>query len=91
MTDYSSAIRKGFKAKYRRLVKKDGLRRQRVIKKIKEIVLNPHAYKPLRNVMRGLRAVHIDPYVLIFSIDEKNKIIWFEDFEHHDRVYKTKK
>jgi len=60
-----------------------------IIKKIKEIRENPLRYKPLRYDMKRYRRVHImKSFVLIFKIDQKNKKIIFEDFDHHDRIYK---
>lgn len=38
--------------------------------------------------MHGARRVHIGKsYVLIFEIDEKQKIIRILDFNHHDVIY----
>jgi len=60
-----------------------------IIDKIKEIRENPLRYKPLRYDMKRYRRVHImKSFVLIFKIDQKNKKIIFEDFDHHDRIYK---
>jgi len=60
-----------------------------IIKKIKEIRENPLRYKPLRYDMKRYRRVHImKSFVLIFKIDQKNKKIIFEDFDHHDKIYK---
>jgi mRNA-degrading endonuclease RelE of RelBE toxin-antitoxin system len=38
--------------------------------------------------MKGLRRVHFGSYVLVFSIDEKNKTVVLEDFDHHDEIYR---
>lgn len=88
---YEPAYRDNYKRMMIKVAKKDRLMLERIKAKIKEIVKNPNLYKPLSNDMKKLRRVHFDPYVLIFSIDEENKIIWFEDFEHHDEVYKSRK
>jgi mRNA-degrading endonuclease RelE of RelBE toxin-antitoxin system len=29
-------------------------------------------------------------FVLIFKIDDENKIVKFEDFDHHDKIYKKR-
>ena len=35
------------------------------------------------------KRVHIDKhFVLIFSVDEENKIVALEDYDHHDKIYK---
>ena len=62
---------------------------ERVIKKIAEVAVNPHRYKNLRAPMQDRKRVHIDRrFVLIFSIDEKNKTIILIEFDHHDKAYK---
>lgn len=72
----------------KKLIRKDRGRFGRVMKKIKEILKEPHIYKPLSNEMAGMRRVHFDPYVLTFFIDEKTKTVVFADFDHHDKIYK---
>jgi YafQ family addiction module toxin component len=78
-----------FKRKMRKLRKKDRLRFDRVAKKIEEIMENPHVYKPLGNELAGRRRVHFDPFVLVFRIDEENKMVRFLDYDHHDKIYKN--
>jgi len=48
---------------------------------------NPHHYKPLRNVLKNKRRVHIGNFVLIFEILEEDKIVVFHTFKHHDEAY----
>ena len=62
--------------------------KKRLDKKIKEILENPYHYKPLRNVFKNKRRTHIGSFVLIFEIDEQNKLITFHSFQHHDNAYK---
>ena len=58
-------------------------------KKIKEILQSPYHYKNLRKPLQDLKRVHIEKsFVLTFSVDEENKLIIFEDFDHHDNIYK---
>jgi len=58
-------------------------------KKVQEIKINPHRYKNLRVPLSNLKRVHIDAhFVLTFSINEKNKTITLEDYEHHKMIYK---
>jgi YafQ family addiction module toxin component len=57
-------------------------------KKIKQILENPHHFKPLRGDMHGARRVHIDgSFVLTYEINEKEKIVRILDYDHHDRIY----
>jgi YafQ family addiction module toxin component len=60
---------------------------KRLKNKIEEIVENPYHYKPLRNVLRNRRRVHIGSYVLIFEINVGEKTIIFHTFSHHDQAY----
>jgi len=39
--------------------------------------------------MQHLKRVHIDKsFVLVFSVDESNKKVIIEEYDHHDRIYK---
>ena len=58
-------------------------------KKIDEIMLNPEHYKSLRHDLKGFRRVHIlKSFVLIFKVNVATKTVRFEDFDHHDNIYK---
>ncbi len=56
---------------------------------IEEILQNPHHYKPLRNNLKNKKRIQIGSYVLIFEINEEEKIITFLKFKHHDDVYEN--
>lgn len=59
-----------------------------ILKKMSEILENPHHYKPLQHDMKGMRRVHIDKsFVLVFEIVENENKVIFIDFEHHDNIY----
>jgi hypothetical protein len=50
------------------------------MKKIKEILNNPHHYKPLSNDLEGFyRVLNEKSFVLIFIIEENNAIVEFID------------
>ncbi len=73
-----------------KLSKKDKIRYEATLKKIQEIInaKDPNHYKNLSYDMKNFKSVHIDShFVLIFKVDEKNKIIKFEDLQHHDTAY----
>ncbi|GEM_PF-4604477 len=55
------------------LKKKDNSLYQRVIHKIIEISKNPELGKPLRNVLKGKRRVHVGSSVLVYMIDKKKR------------------
>ena len=85
---YKPGIESNLKKKLGKLFKKDRKRYAIVMKKIEEILQNPHHYKPLSHDMKQLRRVHIgSSFVLVFSIDENNGIVLFVDMNHHDKIY----
>ena len=71
----------------KKLSKKNRAELEAIAKKVSELVEDPHRFKPLSNVMAGIYRIHFGNFVLIFSIDEKRKIVVLEDYEHHDKVY----
>ena len=75
------------------LKKKDTTTYEALQKKILQIAssdnLSIQHYKNLRGALSDYHRVHIGSFVLIFRI-VKDTIV-FEEFEHHDTVYKTKK
>ena len=70
-----------------KLSKKDKLQFEILSKKIKEILEDPHKFKPLRGNMAGQRRVHIRHFVLTYEILENEKIVRLLDYEHHDKIY----
>lgn len=60
----------------------------RVEKKVGDILEDPCHYKPLRNILKNKRRVHIGSYVLIFEVSVEDKTVYFHSFKHHDKSYK---
>ena len=82
---YSEEITK----KLAKLKKKDAKHYQNVRKKMEWILEHPeHEYKFLGYEMKRVNRVHIGHFVLTFIIDHSNKVISFEDYNHHDKIYK---
>lgn len=81
-----------FSSEFQKVLKKISKKDKIVIKQIEDqilkIISNPTAGKPLRNVLKNYRRVHIGPFVLVYKITETE--IVFMDYDHHDRVYKKK-
>ena len=71
-----------------KLRKKDPVTFDRVDKKVKEIISHPEAFKNLSYDMSKLKRVQIGPFVMTFHIDHDAKVVWFDDFDHHDKVYR---
>jgi YafQ family addiction module toxin component len=85
---YTIAVRKHLDKKFLRFRKRNPSLLSAIDKKISEIASNPHHFKNLEAPKQHLKRVHIgDKFVLLFSVDETNKMVILEDFEHHDVVY----
>lgn len=74
-----------FDKKFEKYTKKDTALRERVIKKIKEIIENPEIGVPKCHELKGYRALHVDPFVIFYAIIGNNVVLAY--FEHHDKVY----
>jgi YafQ family addiction module toxin component len=85
---YSFEIKDELEKSLRKLAKRDNQLYEAVTKKILQIAENPAIGKPLRNVLKGKKRVHIGHFVLIFSVDDKERKVTFLEFDHHDNVYK---
>ena len=73
-----------------KLFKKDKVRYEANLNKMEEVINSPdlNHYKNLSYDMKQFKRVHIDNhFVLIFKVDENNKLIRFEDLQHHDLIY----
>ena len=75
-----------------KLSKKDKQAYEQVLKKIEEIInsYDIDHYKNLRYDMKDSKRVHIGHFVLVFSFDKNGNIISFDDFDHHDNIYKKR-
>jgi mRNA interferase RelE/StbE/toxin YoeB len=83
-TEFSKELTK----KMEKLKKKNKILAEAVFKKMREIEADPKHHKPLRYELKGYRRVHVmRSFVLTFRIDNANKRLIFEDFDHHDNVY----
>lgn len=74
-----------------KLAKKDRVRYEAIAKKIEEIRNNSEVdhYKNLSYRMKIFKRVHIDShFVLIFNVDKENNLIYFDDLQHHDDIYR---
>lgn len=88
---YALATRKSVDKLFSKLAKKNPTRLKLIEKKIGQILVNPHHFKPLRAPMQHLRRVHVNKsFVLVYSIDEKNKVVVIEDYAHHDKIYQSR-
>lgn len=89
---YSYENKPSFVKILKKLHKKDKLTYERVIKKIEEIITSGDVehYKNLRHDLSDFKRVQIGEKVLVFKFDKKNNKVSFEDFDHHDNIYRKK-
>lgn len=75
-----------------KLSRKDKSLYEQVMGKINEVVnsYDVEYYKNLRYNLKNSKRVHVGHFVLIFQFDKKNDEINFDDFDHHDNIYKTR-
>ena len=75
-----------------KLSKKDKSLYEQVLRKIEEIINSSDVehYKNLRYNLKDQKRVHIGSFVLVFGFDKNKNLISFEDFDHHDNIYKRK-
>ena len=75
-----------FDSSARQIKRKKSVLFGKLSKQIGKIIKNPEVGKPLRNVMRNYRRIHVGSFVLIYEIRDEQ--IRFIDFDHHDKIYK---
>ncbi|HLC71077.1 MAG TPA: addiction module toxin RelE [Candidatus Nanoarchaeia archaeon] len=76
----------------KKVKKKNPVQYEIIWKKINNIKektpLNPNHFKNLQHDLSDFKRVHIDiHFVLTFKVDKKNKVVRFEDYDHHDNIY----
>ena len=74
-----------FEKQLKKLKRRDKNMFNRLTKKLKEIRQNPEHYKPLRNVLKGNRRAHLDPFIIIFDVRED--LITVHYVKNHDEAY----
>jgi mRNA-degrading endonuclease RelE of RelBE toxin-antitoxin system len=83
--DYRIKFTPFFEKQLKKLKKKDKVLFERLGKKLKELRRNPEHYKLLRNVLKGNRVAHLDPFVIVFVIE--GDLITVHYVKHHDKAY----
>ena len=87
---YRLAVKEKLDKKFEKLQKKDKEMLRLIERKVQDILKDPYRFKPLRKPLQNKRRVHIGgSFVLIYEVDEEEKIVTLLDFDHHDNVYKT--
>ena len=83
-------ISDSLKETLKKLSKKDKKLHEQFMKKIDEVVncLDVEHYKNLRYNMKDSKRVHLGHFVLVFQYEKKTDTVFFDDFDHHDKIYK---
>jgi len=76
----SVTFTKEFKSTFLKI--KDPLTKEKLIKQIEKIKLNPEVGKPMRNVRKRTRELYINPYRLSYSYNLKEQIVYILDLYH---------
>ena len=63
---------------------KDKSFKEKIIKQISKIKLNPEVGKPMRNVRKGTRELHIKPFRLSYAYLKDKNIVYVLDIYHKD-------
>ncbi len=86
---YDAGISDILKKKLNKILKKDKIMHDPILKKIDEIRNSEDIEhcKNLRHNMKDSKRVHIGHFVLVFSFDKSKDFVSFEDFDHHDKIY----
>ncbi len=73
-----------------KLQKKDKTLYENLLNKIDEVINSPDIghYKNLRYDLKECKRVHVGSFVLVFKYDKQNDFVYFDDFDHHDNIYR---
>jgi len=73
-----------------KLEKKDKQLYENLFNKMNEVLSSPDIehYKNLRYDMKEFKRVQVGHFVLVFRYDKQSNMIYFADFDHHDKIYK---
>ena len=87
---YKLAIKESLDKKFKKLQKKDIEMLRLIDRKVQDILADPYRFKPLRKPLQNKRRVHAGgSFVLVYEINEKEKLVILLDFDHHDNIYKV--
>ncbi len=89
---HNSKISKHLQEVMRKLSKKDKSIYEQILKKIDEIkkCYDVEHYKNLRYNLKDSKRVHIGHFVLVFQYDKITDTLNFDDFDHHDVIYRKR-
>jgi len=83
---YEIILAPSFEKTLKRIKKKNPTIANGLEKQIIKLCDYPDTGKPLRNILKNKRRIHIGSFVLIYEIYKRQ--IFLLDFDHHDKIYK---
>ena len=83
---YEYASPTEFESQFKKLTKKDRALKDRLLRKIDQIISDPEIGEPKSHALRHARGSHVDPYVIVYVFNSNT--ITFIYVDHHDAVYK---
>ncbi len=87
---YNLEIKEGLDKKFKKIKKKDRGMIELIDRKVRDILDNPYRFKPLKKPLQNKRRVHVGgAFVLIYKINEEERVVTLLEFDHHDNIYKT--
>jgi YafQ family addiction module toxin component len=87
---YRLAVKESLDKKFKKFRKKDKEMLRFINRKVQDILEDPYRFKTLRKPLQNKQRVHVGgSFVLIYEINEKEKIVTLFDFDHHDNIYKA--
>lgn len=75
-----------FDEQFKKLTRRDKALKERLLKKIDQILSDPQIGAPKKHSLKLARGSHVDPYVIVYIFKENT--ITFIYVDHHDKVYK---
>ncbi|PIN90471.1 addiction module toxin RelE [Candidatus Pacearchaeota archaeon CG10_big_fil_rev_8_21_14_0_10_34_76] len=87
---YPYKISDNLKRILKKISRKDKRLYENILSKIEEVSKSESVehYKNLRYDLKEYKRVHVGSFVLVFRYEKKENLIFFEDFDHHDKIYK---
>lgn len=64
---------------------KDNLIKEKIIKQVEKIKINPEVGKPLRNVRKGTRELYINPFRLSYEYFKDKNLVYILDIYHKQK------
>jgi len=86
---YNLEIKEGLDKKFKKIKKKDKAIIELIDRKVRDILDDPYRFKSLRKPLQNTRRVHVGgSFVLIYEINEEERVVTLLEFDHHDNIYK---